>query len=110
MKRTIRFTLASLAAGAAWLSTNAPAGADYDFSKVADPRIPNPVMSWCQGGGAGNLVLGQPGYCDGEHYADGTYWHVVNAPIVRLRMDCVIDDGSPRPPLAPPGGCGGAVT
>ena len=110
MKHAIRFTLAALAPAAALLSTNAPAHADYDFSKVADPRIPNPIMFWCMGGGAGNLLLGQPGYCDGEHYPDGSYWHVINAPVVRMRMDCVIDNGSPLPPLAPPGGCGGAVT
>jgi hypothetical protein len=52
-------------------------------------------MFWCMGGGAGNLLLGQPGYCDGEHYPDGGYWHVINAPVVRMRMDCVIDNGSP---------------
>jgi len=110
MKHTIRFMLAALATAAALLSTNAPAHADYDFSKVADPKIPDPIMFWCMGGGAGNLLLGQPGYCDGEHYPDGSYWHVINAPVVRMRMDCVIDNGSPLPPLAPPGGCGGAVT
>jgi len=103
MKHTIRFTLAALAEAAALQSTNAPAHADYDFSKVADPKIPDPIMFWCMGGG-------QPGYCDGEHYPDGSYWHVINAPVVRMRMDCVIDNGSPLPPLAPPGGCGGAVT
>jgi hypothetical protein len=110
MKHTIRLTLAALAAAAALLSTKPAAHADYDFSKVADPKIPDPIMFWCMGGGAGNLLLGQPGYCDGEHYPDGSYWHVINAPVVRMRMDCVIDNGSPLPPLAPPGGCGGAVT
>ena len=29
-------------------------------------KIPDPIMFWCMGGGAGNLLLGQPGYCDGE--------------------------------------------
>jgi hypothetical protein len=75
--------------------------------------IPHPIMFWCMGGGAGNLLLGQPEYCDGERYPDGSYWHVINAPVVRMRMDGVIDlncNGSPVPPLAPPGGCGGAVT
>ena len=110
MKHTIRFRLAALAAATALLSTNTPAHADYDFSKVADPKIPDPIMFWCMGGGAGYLLLGQPGYCDGERYPDGSYWHVINAPVVRMRMDCVIDNGSPLPPLAPPGGCGGAVT
>jgi hypothetical protein len=110
MKHTLRLTLAALAAAAALQSTNPPANADYDFSKVADPKIPDPIMFWCMGGGAGNLLLGQPGYCDGQHYPDGSYWHVINAPVVRMRMDCVIDNGSPLPPLAPPGGCGGAVT
>jgi hypothetical protein len=110
VKHTIRFTLAALAAATALLSTTTPAHADYDFSKVADPKIPDPIMFWCMGGGSGNLLLGQPGYCDGERYPDGSYWHVVNAPVVRMRMDCVIDNGSPLPPLAPPGGCGGAVT
>ncbi|MGO8939089.1 MAG: hypothetical protein ACLQLO_18910 [Mycobacterium sp.] len=59
MKHTIRFTLAALAAATALLSTNTPAHADYDFSKVADPKIPDPIMFWCIGGGAGNLLLGQ---------------------------------------------------
>ena len=66
MKHTIRFTLAALAAATALLSNNTAAHADYDFSKVADPKIPDPIMFWCMGGGAGNLLLGQPGYCDGE--------------------------------------------
>jgi hypothetical protein len=57
MKHTIKFTLAALAATAALSSTNAPAHSDYDFSKVADPKIPNPIMFWCMGGGAGNLLL-----------------------------------------------------
>ena len=26
-----------------------------------------------------------------------------------FKLDCVINDGSPLPPAAPPGGCGGAV-
>ena len=75
--------------------------------------IPHPIMFWCMGGGAGNLLLGQPEYCDGERYPDGSYWHVINAPVVRMGMDGVIAvncNGSPVPPLAPPGGCGGAVT
>jgi hypothetical protein len=57
MKHTIRFRLAALAAATALLSTNTPAHADYDFSKVADSKIPDPIMFWCMGGGAGTSLM-----------------------------------------------------
>jgi hypothetical protein len=76
-----------------------------------DPHIPNPMIGWCPGGGAGGMF--GYGFCDGTRYADGSYWHVIrgNVPFAgpQMRMDCVIDSGSPVPPLGPPGGCGGAV-
>ncbi len=76
-----------------------------------DPHIPNPLIGWCPGGGSGGIS--GYGFCDGVRYPDGSYWHVVrgNVPFAgpQMRMDCVIDNGSPVPPLAPPGGCGGAV-
>ncbi len=108
MKHTIRSTLAAPAAAAALLSANAPAHAD---NPPMDPRVPNPMIGWCPGGGSGGLT--GYGFCDGVRYPDGSYWHVIRGEVPfagsQMRMDCVIDDGSPIPPLARHGGCGGAV-
>ncbi|MDD4868261.1 MAG: hypothetical protein PHQ28_14445 [Mycobacterium sp.] len=38
-----------------------------------DPHMPDPLRGYCPGGGAGNVLMG--GWCDGEHYPDGSYWH-----------------------------------
>ena len=70
MKHTIKFTLTVLAAAAALLSTDVPAHADYDFSRVADPKIPDPIMFWCMGGGAGNLRLSRGGAVRPHSQAD----------------------------------------
>ena len=87
-----------------------------------DPHIPNPGANYCPGGSAGSPIY--MGFCDGEHYPDGTYWHTRQwgIPIYGSPnglagtnggpngAECVIDNGSPLPPPAPPGGCGGAVS
>jgi len=63
------------------------------------------------------------GYCDGEHYPDGSYWHQLMAGGLGFRwlmpgatqptnfgLSCVVDpDNGPVPQPAPPGECGGAV-
>lgn len=85
-----------------------------------DPHMPNPLNGYCPGGGVGNVF---EGYCDGEHYADGSYWHKINYGAMtfpwmmpgstqptQIGLSCVVDpDGAPVPQPAPPGGCGGAV-
>jgi hypothetical protein len=81
-----------------------------------DPHIPDPQNNYCPGGGAGSMIY--VGYCDGVPYPDGSYWHyiqygipLVNHPAGLLSpgMQCVVNNGSPFPAPAPPGGCGGAV-
>ncbi|TVS85214.1 hypothetical protein [Mycobacterium helveticum] len=106
---------ATVAAGAACITT-------WPAHAAPDPHMPDPLRDYCPGGGAGNVLMG--GYCDGEHYPDGSYWHKLMAggayslPIMvpgqsepaDLGMSCVIDpDNGPVPQPAPPGGCGGAV-
>lgn len=80
-----------------------------------DPHLPDPLHDHCAGGRAGSLM--SDGYCDGQHYPDGSYWHAVQygAATVEhpggwmaLPKECVVDDGSGIRP-APPGGCDGAV-
>jgi hypothetical protein len=76
-----------------------------------DPHIPIPLLSWCPGGGIGT---GLGGYCEGASYPDGTRWNIAYgwAPFVgRIQqpMRCIVFTGDPNPPLAGPGGCGGAV-
>lgn len=72
-----------------------------------DTHMPNSMMGYCPGGGFGGIGTG---WCDGVKYPDGSYWHQVRipAPFVgsTLNLDCVVDDGSPIPPSAPPNGCG----
>lgn len=78
-----------------------------------DPHIPDPQTSYCPGGGMGSMIW--YGYCDGEHYPDGTYWHWFQqgiptighpAGLLGQPMECVVDNGTPMPPPAPPDGCG----
>lgn len=80
-----------------------------------DPHLPDPLHDHCAGGRVGSLM--SDGYCDGEPYPDGSYWHAVQhgAATVEhprgwmaLVKECVVRDGSGTQP-APPGGCGGAV-
>lgn len=78
---------------------------------VFDPHVPIPALQWCPGGGT---LMGIGGYCEGESYADGTRWNIAYgwAPFVgRITqpMKCIVWTGDPNPPLAGPGGCGGAV-
>nr|WP_246541046.1 hypothetical protein [Mycobacterium spongiae] len=73
--------------------------------------MPNSSQGWCPGGGNGGFT--GLGYCDGIRYPDGSYWHQVRFEVPfagsQLTLTCVVDNGSILPPLAPPGGCGGAV-
>lgn len=88
---------------------------------AADPHIPNPSTGECAGGSMGSPIW--MGFCDGERYPDGSYWHTRQWGIPLYGnpnglagtnggpngAECVIDNGTPVPPPAPPGGCGGAV-
>lgn len=40
---------------------------------AADPHIPNPSTGECAGGSMGSPIW--MGFCDGERYPDGSYWH-----------------------------------
>ncbi|MFV1363791.1 hypothetical protein AAHH97_10165 [Mycolicibacterium elephantis] len=92
---------------AAALATAATGSANQEM----DPHMPNTTQGYCPGGGFGGATGW--GYCDGIKYPDGSYWHQLRAPAPfvgsTITLTCVIDDGSPVPPPAPPGGCGGAV-
>ena len=86
------------------------ARAEADPTFAVDPRIPNPAMGWCPGGGDGGYGAG---FCDGKPYADNTKWHFARGFIPfkgwTSKMDCVVNTGELLQPLAGPGGCGGAV-
>jgi len=68
-----------------------------------DPHVPNVSVRNCPGGNGGFIF----GFCDGERYPDGSYWHQVFTAgnFSPISYDCVIEGGAP----APPGGCDGAV-
>jgi hypothetical protein len=105
----------------------AGAGADPDYhcagfimtyyqAAYCDPHIPDPLHDHCLGGRMGSLT--QDGYCDGEPYPDGSYWHLTQygSPTVdspngwmSLAKECVVHDGGAGTQPAPPGGCGGAA-
>jgi hypothetical protein len=71
----------------------------------ADDHYPDINHGNCAGGHGGAFGFG---WCDGAHYPDQSYWHqVMGTGMDGLKPHCVIDDGSPQPPPAPPGGCGG---
>ncbi|MBS9534606.1 hypothetical protein KIH27_13515 [Mycobacterium sp. M1] len=81
------------------------------FADPPDPHQPEMTRNFCPGGqwGFGRLRI-----CDGEKYADGSYWHQWmsdggwGGPT--FHYDCVGDSGNnvmPAPP--PPGGCDGAI-
>jgi hypothetical protein len=85
----------------------APAQADPP-PPWADPHYPDKQHGNCVGGSGGAFGMG---WCDGEHYADGSYWHQIvwgnQYGSGGQKPQCVIDNGTPQPPAAPPGGCGG---
>lgn len=104
--RLSRLGAAALGCAAAIVSFAAVASAD-----PPDPHQPEVTKNYCPGGrwGYGHLVV-----CDGEKYADGSYWHqwMRGESWVgpEWHYDCVGDSGNnvfPAPP--PPGGCSGAI-
>lgn len=82
-----------------------------------DRHVPDLSAGYCPGGkggvygsGTGHSPTGH-GFCDGMHYPDGSYWHMIqlNYPGPQT-MQCVINPGGgPVPQPAPKGGCNGAV-
>lgn len=96
-----------------FLSVFHPAVAHAD----PDPHIPDPTFTYCPGGKSqpffGNAT------CDGTPYPDGSYWRVTLLQIgdtpfympnnISISRQCVINNGSPDPVPAPPGGCDGAA-
>lgn len=96
MKKIIIGGLAALAIA---LGTAPAVHANYD------PHIQIPPY-WCPGGG---IFSGYGGYCEGPSYPDGTRWNFNQVMGFIPPMKCVVFTGQPNPPLAGPGGCGGAV-
>ena len=74
----------------------------------ADPHLPNLQFGYCPGGQG---AFSSYQWCDGQRYPDGSFWHqFLDATIGQhFTLTCVVDNGSPLPPPAPPGGCAGAV-
>ena len=72
-----------------------------------DPLVPNPPM-WCPGNDPSVFVAsGYGGFCEGRNFPDGTRWNTYRAGWFWQPLRCIIVDGTPFPPIAPPGGCGG---
>lgn len=96
-------------------TTYCPSAMMYYNPGYCDPHLPDPLHDHCAGGRVGSLM--SDGYCDGEAYPDGSYWHAVQygaatvehpSGWMALSKECVVHDGSGTRP-APSGGCGGAV-
>lgn len=101
-----RLGAAVLGCAAAIVTSAAVASAD-----PPDPHQPDLPKNYCPGGQWG---FGRLRVCDGEKYADGSYWHQWmggNGWVgPTWNYDCVGDSGNstfPAPP--PPGGCNGAI-
>jgi hypothetical protein len=72
-----------------------------------DPFIPNPPM-WCPGNDPSAFVAsGYGGFCEGRTFPDGSRWNTYRVGFFWQPLRCIIPNGSPFPPMAPPGGCGG---
>lgn len=114
----MKLLLAGIVATAA-VASAAPAGADPN-----DPHIPNWSAGWCSGGGSirtgvtafpDQTFSGLQGYCDGEPYPDGSYFHQVPNNVglsgfgSTIVTTCRVNHGSMFSPPAPPGGCDGAA-
>ena len=89
----------ALLLGTITLALTTAAGAHADPPWL-DPHYPDPMHGNCAGGKGGFIV----GFCDGEHYADGTYWHQLVGDGWGQTPECMLDN---QP--APVGGCDGAV-
>ena len=108
--RRTRALRATVTLGAA-LSAVVLAAMPESTASPYDPHTPIPALSWCPGGGGST---GWGGYCECTSYPDGTRWNIAwgfapFAGTVWQPMKCVVFTGSPLPPLAGPGGCGGAA-
>jgi len=85
---------------AAWLAAPG-AGA------APDPFVPNPPM-WCPGNDPNAFVAsGYGGFCEGRTYPDGTRWNTYRVGFFWQPLRCIVADGTPFPPIAPAGSCGG---
>ena len=72
-----------------------------------DPFVPNPPM-WCPGNDPNAFVAsGYGGFCEGRTFPDGTRWNTYRVGFFWQPLRCIIADGTPFPPIAPPSGCGG---
>ncbi|WP_299558596.1 hypothetical protein [uncultured Mycolicibacterium sp.] len=72
-----------------------------------DPYVPIPPF-WCPGNPHGAISgSGYGGYCEGKTFPDGTRLNTWRLGAFWQPIRCIIPDGTPNPPLAGPGGCGG---
>jgi len=93
----MKLILATLALAASMFGAGI---AHADPPPWSDPHFPDPMHHSCAGGMGGFIV----GFCDGEHYPDGTYWHMLSGSGWGSTPECMLDNAP-----APVGGCGGAV-
>ncbi len=102
--RTAVLTIIAAAISVLW---SPPAHAD------PDPHIPDPVHGHCVDTATPPEIYWTNswflvGVCDGQPYADGSYWHVQGFVAAVLSVYCAVGvPGSVGPPPAPPGGCEG---
>lgn len=79
-----------------------------------DPYYPVPNFDWCPGGGGGGGfgAYGGAAFCDGIPFPDGTKWHADGGWAMGVAWwnptKCVVANAPAPPPVAAPGGCGGA--
>lgn len=93
--------------------TSTPVIADPGVPLGENPNMPNIGSGFCPGGQGGVMQLK---WCDGERYADDSYWHQIATSGTgwtgpEFRMECVVFNpaNGPFPAPAPPGGCDGAI-
>lgn len=94
--------------GLAALTNDALGVAPVANGATPDPYWPLPPF-WCPGNGPGISASGYGGYCEGKTFPDGTRLNVWRMGYFWQPIRCIIPDGSINPPLAGPGGCGGAL-
>lgn len=106
-RSAVRNTVAALA-----VTTAVAAGGLFSAAAASaqpDPYVPQPPF-WCPGNPHGAISgSGYGGYCEGRTFPDGTRLNTWRLGPYWQPIRCIIPDGTPNPPLAPPGGCGGLM-
>uniref|UniRef100_A0AAU8GPP9 Minor tail protein n=1 Tax=Mycobacterium phage Farewell TaxID=3158893 RepID=A0AAU8GPP9_9CAUD len=75
---------------------------------LPDPYVPAPPL-WCPGNGPGLSASGYGAYCEGRTFPDGSRLNTFRIGAFWQPLRCIVPNGTPTPPLAGPGGCGGVL-